>query len=791
MFDKFFVQFETIRNDFKGTITGIKLIDDIDRFANLSLNRLIFCYFLQQKGFLDNNKNYLPNKLKYFSETISIGSNSFYKDFIVVLFRKGLRSSERNPKNKSLLGNVPFLNLPLFEVQEIELKYPNIAIPDESFRTIFKFFDRFSWKSTSSSVPGIYDISPNILGSIFEKGIDKKKEKGAFYTPNDITNYICKYTIIPFIFEEVKRLYPEPFLENGEISELLRNSCDKYIYCAIKYGIDENVISTSKWSNLFSDLPPDIILGLSTDQDPLWEIRKPWNKPAPSEIALRTENYREVIERRNRYKELSEKIATGEINNINDFISFNLDIESFSHDVIRKTKDQKLIEHFYKVLEKITILDPTCGSGDFLFAAIDILEPLFVLLLDRMGVTSTEKYFIIERIIRNNLYGLDIMHDSVEVAKKRLYLRLLSHLEPNTDIEKLGIVPFQNADYNIKTANYLNCDTSKIFPKTSGGFDIIIGNPPYIEYSTVPNANPLKYFKSFKCGNLYASCIERSLAIANKNSRFGMIVQAPILNTERMRPIQLILEKHQNWFATFDDRPTKLFNNMQHARMTIILSDLSNKNIKQFVTGYAKISDRKNLFEKDIIFLTEVKERFYSYCLVKSNSIVGGDILHKLSRLPLKLEALGGSGEVYFYSAPGNYVRSQRFHSKNLISLKIHKDHTAFVDCLLNSSLFFFFATANFFGRTGYALKASEIYQFPIPALRQNIDLTSESEMLDKIYLELLSNTSEYQPLTKYLSKSKPIIDVIDSKLADYFGFNQEELDFIVSFEGKFRERGV
>ncbi|MBK7867843.1 MAG: hypothetical protein IPJ75_13200 [Ignavibacteriales bacterium] len=207
---------------------------------------------------------------------------------------------------------------------------------------------------------------------------------GAYYTKEDITGYIGKNTILPFLFDEVKRKYPEPFKEYGEVWQFLKNSGDKYIYPAIKFGIPKAVIESPESDGIFDDFPGQIKTGLDPEQKDLWKIRKPWNKPAPDDIALPTEIYREVIERRNRYKEVKSIVTSGLIKEINDLITYNLDIINFTEDLLTYTEDSKLVEHFYKAIEKVTILDPTCGSGAFLFAAMNILEPLYEILIERM-----------------------------------------------------------------------------------------------------------------------------------------------------------------------------------------------------------------------------------------------------------------------------------------------------------------------------------------------------------------------------------------------------------------------
>ena len=192
------------------------------------------------------------------------------------------------------------------------------------------------------------------------------------------------------------------------------------------------------------------------------ELRKGWNKPAPAEYALPTEIWREVVARRKRYEEIKTKLAAGEVHDINDLITLNLDIRQFAQDVIENCEGPDLLRAFWHAIENVTILDPTCGSGAFLFAALNILEPLYEACLERMeafvedldrsgeqapsrevlrlpqgalehvAAHPNRRYFILKSIILNNLYGVDIMEEAVEICKLRLFLKLAAQVEPDT-----------------------------------------------------------------------------------------------------------------------------------------------------------------------------------------------------------------------------------------------------------------------------------------------------------------------------------------------------------------------
>ena len=181
----------------------------------------------------------------------------------------------------------------------------------------------------------------------------------------------------------------------------------------------------------------------------------------------------------NAMKTIRAKLANREIHDINDLITYNLDIRQFAQDVIENCEGPELLRAFWKAITEVTILDPTCGSGAFLFAALNILEPLYEACLDRMqvfldevGVISESRparrysdfreileriaqhpnreYFVLKSIIINNLYGVDIMDEAIEICKLRLFLKMVAQLEGVRRIE-----PLPDIDFNVQAGNTL------------------------------------------------------------------------------------------------------------------------------------------------------------------------------------------------------------------------------------------------------------------------------------------------------------------------------------------------
>ena len=246
----------------------------------------------------------------------------------------------------------------------------------------------------------------------------------------------------------------------------LREDPDRYIYTAVRHGVDHA-------------LPPGIAAGIEDISK-----RTQWNQRAPADFALPTEIWREVVARRTRYAEVRAKLAAGEVREINDLITLNLDIRQFAQDVIERCEGPDLLRAFWKAIQGVTVLDPTCGSGAFLFAALNILEPLYEACLDRMEAfvadleRSTEahapktfedfkatlakvaahpnaRYFTLKSIILNNLFGVDIMEEAVEICKLRLFLKLAAQVEPDPKHANLGIEPLPDIDFNIRAGNTL------------------------------------------------------------------------------------------------------------------------------------------------------------------------------------------------------------------------------------------------------------------------------------------------------------------------------------------------
>ena len=273
---------------------------------------------------------------------------------------------ERSPDLDNLLGRVPYLNGGLFDVHLLEEQNPGIDIPDEAFEKLFNFFDAYNWHLDDRPLRECNEINPDVLGYIFEKYINQK-QMGAYYTKEDITEYISKNTIIPFLLDAAAKDCAIAFRPGeGSVWRLLQEDPERYIYPSVRFGVGE-------------PLPPEITAGLNDAHK-----REAWNRPASARHALASETWREHIARRQRYQELWLKLVDGQVTTVTDLVTLNLNIRQFIQDAIEQSEGPELVRAFFRAIAKVTVLDPTCGSGAFLFAALNILQPLYDACLERM-----------------------------------------------------------------------------------------------------------------------------------------------------------------------------------------------------------------------------------------------------------------------------------------------------------------------------------------------------------------------------------------------------------------------
>ena len=775
-----------------------------------------------------------------------------------------------------------------------------------------------------------------MLGYIFEKYVNQK-QMGAYYTKEDITGYISRNTVIPFLFDAARKQCPVAFQLGGGVWRLLQDDPDRYIYPAVGHGIawKYSPDADPERQEQANELPDEIAAGVDDVS-----LRDGWNRPASVEYALPTETWREVVARRQRYADVRAKLASGAVCDINDLVTLNLDIERFAMDVIAQSEGPVLLRAFWHAIRDVSVLDPTCGSGAFLFAALNILERLYSACLEGMrgfldDLDRTQRpyhprtlqdfrdviaqanrhpsvrYFILKSIVLNNLYGVDIMEEAVEICKLRLFLKLVAQLERYDQIE-----PLPDIDFNIRAGNTLvgftslndvrraittDSDrqlsmeyftdqeslnridesaeiTSRAFDQfrtqqtilggnvtiadkaqlrrrledldselsrylaaqydidaedggrfrawqknhqpfhwfvefysimKRGGFDVIIGNPPYVEYRVIRDSYSVRGLTTESCGNLYALIWERSIQLASRG-HIGFIVPVSAVCTDRYTTLREMLSCTGDLvISNYNDRPSKLFDGIEHGRLCIILLHQGSETRRVFSTTYNmwRSSERDALFQR--LAFVDTTGSITKFGLPKIGRSVEASILAKFNQMPLVMpDTIRGKLHdipIYFTRKLSHFVQILDFvpriydssgNSRKPSELKeIGFDDRAIRDSLLgflNSSLFYWLITVFSDCRN---LNRREIEMARLNTVDNSgldsLALTSQDLMADiKSNSQMKTKTYETGKLTiqsTYPRLSKNLIDRLDAVLAQHYGFTAEELDFIINHDIKYR----
>ena len=879
-------------------------------YTSVMLNRLMFCYFIQKKGFLNLNVNYLRDKLDWVRK--EQGANrfykSFYRGFLSYLFHDGLNNPIHTPEFERTYGKIPYLNGGMFDRHQLEVEYPDIDISDDAFIRLFKFFDTWEWHLDTRITASGKDINPDVLGYIFEQYINDRAQMGAYYTKEDITEYIGKNCIIPFLMDKTAQKSDKAFVTNGFVWQSLRNSGDRYIYDAVKKGYSED------WQQL---IPENIVIGIDVTTPNLLERRSTWNTKTAEKFALPTEIWRESIERLQRCENILNKIQNGEITHINDFITYNLDIRSFAYDLLHNTDDHLFVLHFYKALQNVTILDPTCGSGAFLFAAMNILEPLYEVCIERMQEFNVQnplwfkaeleeisnkyrsniQYFIFKSIILRNLYGVDIMVEATEIAKLRLFLKMVAVVEVDKRADNLGLDPLPDIDFNIRCGNTLvgyateeelnndltwgdmfanaefkekvesemqlvsmAYDTFKYVQlnqgedmvafkqakgelkqrlaslndtlnrrmhaatqldyedwlkshqpfhwlaefyqiiKGNGGFDVIIGNPPYVTFTDASLKYNVRQYSTYNTKNLFALCGERFTSLVCNNASIGYIIPLSGMSIDGFESLQNIIYSNcHSWNSYYsgDRNPSELFTGVK-IRAGIYISRHQKGNGRKYVGRYIKYSaaERGILFSK--INYVEIKDYISA---PKVPTTIGYSILQKIRGMNTTLaNKFIPEKIIYYHAAPIHWgkclsdlsiLESQELNiADSYKALNIAHEYRDFAFILLNSSLFFFYwiVFSDCYNLT------KKYFQINIPT---SIDANKCKVLAEALNYDLFEKmvVAEYTYKNKgtvrfaqfFPKQSKTIIDKIDQLLAKHYNFTDEEQDFIINYDIKYR----
>ncbi len=200
---EFYQQFESLRTDLVQEVSGIPNDrgDAKQRYVQVILDRMIFLYFIQEKRLLDRNPDYLHEQP---AEVVDDGDDR-YEEFYAPLFFDYLAEDKQNPD----FGKLPYLNGGLFAKNPVEEEFENAKLGDsaketnELFDDILDFLSDWNWNVDERlDIVDPKNLSPAVLGHIFEQTVNQK-EMGAYYTPEEITGFMARRSIHPYLLDQL------------------------------------------------------------------------------------------------------------------------------------------------------------------------------------------------------------------------------------------------------------------------------------------------------------------------------------------------------------------------------------------------------------------------------------------------------------------------------------------------------------------------------------------------------------------------------------------------------------
>lgn len=218
-------QYNKLLSDKRYKDDEVKREKPIRDFAKKLLGRIVFLQFLQKKGWMGvpaKNTEWKGGDIKFLQSLFAVSKNKtvFHSKELRTLFFETMNEKRKNNIAPALLGKdikIPYLNGGLFEK---DLSFSNdIDFPEDYFANLLDFFEQYNFTIDENDP---YDsevgIDPEMLGHIFENLLEENREKGAFYTPKEIVHYMCQESLIEYLHTQL------PNYNKANFELLVRNN---------------------------------------------------------------------------------------------------------------------------------------------------------------------------------------------------------------------------------------------------------------------------------------------------------------------------------------------------------------------------------------------------------------------------------------------------------------------------------------------------------------------------------------------------------------------------------------
>lgn len=454
------------------------------------------------------------------------------------------------------------------------------------------------------------------------------------------------------------------------------------------------------------------------------------------------------------------------LNAFNHFITPSLCSVSETNTIDKKLK--KIDTQTKGRLLAASIFDPTCGAGEFLISALELKLRLFE---NHENVLSASIDLI------DTIKGNDIDVTSTDISKIRLFFLLIDSFAQELDLDSIAKVLARNF-YNVDTVDY-RCT---VFDH----YDIIVGNPPYIEYGKYEGTVANNY------GNVYADVMRNVSVFLNTNGVLAFVVPLSYISTTRMSTIRKYVQEQtgKQILLNFADRPDCLFSGV-HQKLTIVFAQKVESEVGAYSSKYNHWykTERDSLFQNiPTVKIDTADTRYWP----KLGDITASSIFSKIQNYDgIDLLSSSSSKEqcsIYINLRACFWMKAFSFdmHSNSYKAYGIDKSMVPFVLCLLNSSLFFLIWTIV---SDGWHITNKELsfIKLPrrIPKPKKWVSLQKELETkLEETKVYVGTKQIDYEYKHKYC---KDIIDKIDKELKSVYGLSDAEVKYIQTFNEKYR----
>lgn len=420
------------------------------------------------------------------------------------------------------------------------------------------------------------------------------------------------------------------------------------------------------------------------------------------------------------------------------------------------------------ILLNAKVLDPTCGTAEFLLSAIEIK---LALMKRNLLFGDTEILSLVSLI-----YGNDISPESVLLSKIRIYFSIINELNDKSNSIQLARI----LNKNFTSKDYVIVKTVR--PK----YDIIVGNPPYVEYAKLDIKPDSNY------GNIYADVLKNSINELKNTGVIGFVIPLSFVATSRMETIRnLIFQKMNRIFIlNYADRPDCLFNGV-HQKLSILFGTKGVQECVTFSSSYYHwyTEERKDLLNNCKVFPIKPKSNYipkigniYEYSIFKKICNSRGQSLISLLNSPNDQKKLYVNMRACFWMKAFSFNPGSNEYKEYTCPDEMRP----YLIALLNSNLFFLYWTIV---SDCWHITNKELSGFIVPTEEVCFDI------FKKLVLKLersLERTKKYigSVQTQYEYKHrecKPEIDAIDDALQNIYDLNDKEVSFLKEYKFKYR----